>query len=174
MKIVIFGNSGAGKSTLAKAISQIHNIPHLDLDTVAWKDNPIPIREDIDITINKIQGFMASSKSWIIEGCYTSLLEIASQNCDELIFLNPGISTCVSNSRWRKWEIHKYKSKEEQDLNLKMLINWIKEYQNRNDEFSLQAHQKLFNSFSNSKIELKSNLEIQEYLQNIRLYKKTK
>ena len=42
-----------------------------------------------------------------------------------------------------------------------MLIDWVKSYTLRNDEFGLQAHQKVFDHFSGRKFEIKSNREAQ-------------
>ncbi len=158
-KIVIFGNSGSGKSTLAKKLSNKLNLNYLDLDTIAWQEVQPTVREILNISINQIEKFIFLSEKWVIEGCYTSLLTVVSQHCDLLIFLNPGIETCVKNCQLRPWEKHKYKSKKEQDDNLTMLINWVKEYETREDEFSLTEHQLFFNSFSGQKLELKSNQE---------------
>jgi len=44
-----------------------------------------------------------------------------------------------------------------------MLIDWIKEYPNRNDEFSLKAHQKLFNEYGGTKHMYENNIEIKPY-----------
>jgi len=78
------------------------------------------------------------------------------KSANEVIFLNPGIETCISNCRKRPWEPHKYRSIEEQNSNLDMLVDWIKQYPTRNDEFSLESHQKLFDEFTGKKIEYDS------------------
>jgi adenylate kinase family enzyme len=156
-KIVIFGNSGSGKSTLAKRLSEELNLAHLDLDAIAWKKTQV--RKNITDSIREINQFITQQEKWVIEGCYTSLLKEITQHCNYLIFLNPGVATCINNCYSRPWEKHKYKTKQEQDQNLSMLINWIKEYEAREDEFSLTEHQDLFNSFTGQKIEIKSNQE---------------
>jgi adenylate kinase family enzyme len=158
-KIVILGNSGSGKSTLAKKLVKELNLSYLDLDAIAWKPYKPTVRESLTNSIKQIKNFILTHEKWVIEGCYSSLLNVVSQSCDLLIFLNPGIETCIKNCQLRPWEKHKYTSKEEQDKNLAMLINWVQEYETRQDEFSLKQHQLIFNSFSGNKIELKSNQE---------------
>lgn len=153
-KILIFGNSGSGKTTLASRLANEHNIPHLDLDSVSWASPGI--RKSFDDSASEIQLFMQQNDSWVIEGCYGSLIEEVASYCTEMHFLNPGIETCLKNNLQRPWESHKYESKAAQDKNLKMLQNWVKEYASREDEYSLKSHQAIFTSFTGHKEEHKS------------------
>ena len=157
LKIVIFGNSGSGKSTLAKALAERHDAAHLDLDTIAWRADQPTVRADFADSRAALIRFIESSENWIVEGCYSDLLREAANYCTELIFLNPGVEACASNCRARPWEPHKYPTPEAQDENLKMLIDWVREYETRADEFSLQAHRQLFDSFARTKTEYRSN-----------------
>lgn len=150
-KIIIFGNSGAGKSTLAKKLKQEFNLAHLDLDTLAWSDTIPPQRKPLTESNKEIDTFLLSAPGWIIEGCYADLLSYVIENANEVIFLKPDIEVCIQRCRLRPWEPHKYKSIEEQDKNLPMLIDWVKQYESRSDEFSLRAHQVLFDSFTGKK-----------------------
>ncbi len=159
IRIVIFGNSGSGKSTLAQHIKESRNLAHLDLDTIAWKEPGV--REELAVSAKKLNTFMATNEQWVIEGCYSSLIELAAPQSGHLIFVNPGTEACQENCRSRPWEPHKYASKAEQDKNLEMLIEWVAQYDTRDDEFSYSAHRKLFNAFMGNKTELKSNAESQ-------------
>ena len=159
-KIVIFGNSGSGKSTLAKKLSNELHLSHLDLDILAWEKSKPPKRKPVVKSEIEINSFISENENWVIEGCYSDLLEIALRQATELIFLNPGEKICINNCKNRPWESHKYSSREEQDSNLAMLISWIKNYSIRNDEFSLQSHRELYNHFSGKKTEYCENLEI--------------
>jgi len=150
-KTVIFGNSGSGKSTLAKRISASNNIAHLDLDTIAWQVTSPPTRMPINESTHAITEFLNTNNSWVIEGCYADLLEVVIEQADKVIFLNLSIEFCIDNAKNRPWEAHKYASKEAQDANLDMLINWISQYEMRTDTFSQSAHLELFNQFSGEK-----------------------
>ncbi|HED33140.1 MAG TPA: ATP-binding cassette domain-containing protein [Gammaproteobacteria bacterium] len=154
-KVIILGNSGAGKSTLAKVMARKYNLTHLDLDTLAWKNTNPPTRKTLKESTPLIDQFIESNEHWVIEGCYADLLQhtIDNGNPHELIFLNPDIETCINNCRNRAWEPHKYKSADEQNSNLDMLINWVKQYPNREDDFSLKMHRKLFSEFTGKKSE---------------------
>jgi adenylate kinase family enzyme len=156
-KVVIFGNSGSGKSTLATGLALKNQLAHLDLDTIAWKASKTPERQTIVESSQSINDFLIAHDNWVIEGCYADLLEIVTPKADKVIFLNLPASACVENAKNRPWEPHKYKSKEAQDENLDMLIDWISQYTSRNDTFSKVAHEKLFEEFQGKKTMYVSN-----------------
>jgi len=166
-QIVVFGNSGAGKSSLSKKLAQHYKAAHLDLDTLAWLNTQPPMRAALEQSQQAIETFCKQNKHWIIEGCYADLLALLNNQTDQMLFLNSGVKACIDNCHSRPWEPHKYESKQAQDANLELLINWIKDYEKRDDEFSLVAHQKLFESFSGSKYQLKSNQAINLYLSQL-------
>lgn len=156
-KIVIFGNSGSGKSTLAKGLALKSKLAHLDLDTIAWKPVQPPERMPISESYVLISEFLSANEEWLVEGCYSDLLELVTIKADEVIFLNLPISTCITNAKNRPWESHKYQSKEAQNANLDMLIDWISNYTYRNDTFSKVAHDKLYEDFLGKKVMYLSN-----------------
>jgi adenylate kinase family enzyme len=156
-KVVIFGNSGSGKSTLAKQISSSESLPHLDLDTLAWQASAPPKRRPLNESMSEISYFVAQNKCWVIEGCYSDLLEAALRYSNELIFMNLPVEMCIENARKRPWESHKYKSKAAQDSNLDMLIGWISEYTKRVDTFSQAAHSSLYEQYAGNKRMVTSN-----------------
>ena len=159
-RIVIFGNSGAGKSTLAKLLSRRHALAHLDLDTLAWNDTRPPTRAPIARSSEQIHAFISGHRDWLIEGCYADLLAVALRFAGEVIFLNPGVETCLDNAARRPWEPHKYSSPAKQNENLPMLLDWIRRYFDRDDEFSLQSHRALFDGFAGEKHEYRANVRI--------------
>ena len=157
-RVVVFGNSGSGKSTYAKRLAAAGGCPHLDLDTIAWEpEAATPTRRSLEASRPDILAFVESTNDWVIEGCYADLLAVALDHATDLVFLNPGAETCVENARNRPWEPHKYATPEAQDANLGMLIDWIKAYDQRTDEFSHVAHRRLFDGFSGQKLEFLSN-----------------
>ena len=109
-RIVIFGNSGSGKSTLAKQLSTKYALSHLDLDSLAWEDSVPPCRKALHESAALIEEFFEQNQNWVIEGCYSDLLELVTVHANEMIFLNPGVETCIQNCKNRLWEAHKYKS----------------------------------------------------------------
>jgi adenylate kinase family enzyme len=166
LRLLIFGNSGAGKSTLALRLAHEHAIAHLDLDTLAWLPGAPPRRRPLAEAGADIDAFIdANARSgWVIEGCYTDLLQHAAHHCTRMIFLNPGIEACVANCRARPWEPHKYPSREAQDANLPMLLDWVRDYATRSDTFSLAAHRALFEAFSGARHEIDRVLPVDEVI----------
>lgn len=150
-KILIFGNSGSGKSTLAKKLCGPDDLSHLDLDTLAWEPEVPPERKPLGESELDILEFIETNKGWVIEGCYSDLLEIALPFSTEILFMNLSVELCIENARNRPWEPHKYESKAAQDSNLEMLIDWISQYSERTDTFSEAEHKKLYECYSGKK-----------------------
>lgn len=150
--IVIFGNSSSGKSTLAKHLAEQYNLAHLDLDTIAWLPTPEPTRQAVEVSQLQIEQFIDREKNWVIEGCYGDLLALVSNHASTLVFLDLPITQCLDHAKSRPWEPHKYSSKEAQDANLPMLLDWIEAYKQRRDTFSYQAHLALYQQHQGDKI----------------------
>jgi len=153
-RIVLFGNSGSGKTTLARVLTSQYGLAHLDLDLLAW-DSP-GVRRSPKESALAIRHFMDQNSEWIIEGCYGDLLEQVLPYTSEVRFLNPGVEACVANCRARPWEPEKYPSKEAQDQKLEFLLDWVREYESRTDQYSLARHRELFEGFRGPKVELSS------------------
>jgi adenylate kinase family enzyme len=156
-KILIFGNSGSGKSTLAKRICSTEGMAHLDLDILAWRPTTPPERVSLEDSAEAISGFLKANQAWVIEGCYSDLLEIAAPYSNECIFMNLPVEACIENARKRPWEPHKYESKAAQDNNLDMLVDWISQYSTRTDTFSQLAHTRLYENYPGKKRVVVSN-----------------
>lgn len=155
-RILLFGNSGSGKSTLATRLAS-DSLAHLDLDSLAWLPSQPPQRMPLSESKIQIDEFTVNNESWVIEGCYTDLLQFLVEKATEIVFLNLPVEQCLLNAKARPWEPHKYPSKEAQEANLNMLLDWIAEYEQRDDVFSLAAHNKFYEDFSGTKTCLVSN-----------------
>lgn len=153
MRVLVFGNSGSGKSTLARQLAQEHRLAHLDLDSIVWEPDTIAVQRPPDAITASLAAFLSEHDRWVIEGCYGELVEAASNHCTELVFLNPGLETCLEHNRRRPWEPHKYASKEAQDAMLENLQEWVAGYYERHDPWSYHAHRRIFDAFEGSKNE---------------------
>jgi adenylate kinase family enzyme len=156
-KVLIFGNSASGKSTLAKQLAASENMAHLDLDLLAWQPTSPPLRTPLTESATLIEAFMHQHNSWVIEGCYTDLLAMAEANSTEIIFMDLSINDCIANAKNRPWEPHKYDSKALQDANLAMLIDWISQYELREDTFSKSAHLNFYQHYTVGKKQIFTN-----------------
>ena len=159
MKILVYGNSGSGKSTYAHRLAAQHGLSHLDLDSIVWEPGQIAVRRDPLSIANSLMDFLSAHRSWVIEGCYSELVQSAIAYCTELVFLNPGCEACIANNLRRPWEPHKYASLEQQNSMLPTLQLWVAEYYIREDAWSYKAHRRIFDSYQGSKIEHTSNTQ---------------
>lgn len=148
---MVFGNSASGKSTLAKQLAKSEQLAHLDLDILAWQATNPPTRKPLLESAEVINDFILQHKAWVIEGCYSDLLAIADPNSTEIIFMNLSVEDCITNANNRPWEPHKYESKSKQDANLAMLIEWISQYELRDDTFSKAAHLRFYQNYAGVK-----------------------
>lgn len=154
MRFAILGNSGSGKSTLANWLTQSASLAVLDLDSVAWERDQPAVARSSALAEADVNEFCATHARWVLEGCYSNLIEVALQFQPLLIFLNPGLESCKAHCLERPWEPHKYRSKPEQDANLQLLLSWVTEYYTRDGPISLAAHQAVFDRYTGLKVEL--------------------
>lgn len=144
MRIAIMGNSGSGKTTLARQLGERHGLDLLDLDTLAWEPGQVAVARDPALARSGVRAFCESRPGWVVEGCYGDLIGASLAKAGLLVFLDPGLETCLANCRARPWEPHKYPSKQAQDEKLEFLLAWVEEYYVRDGDLSLQAHAALF------------------------------
>jgi adenylate kinase family enzyme len=154
MRIIVFGNSGSGKSTLARRLAEQHGLTHLDLDSIVWEPGKIAVKRSSAQILASLDSFLAIHQRWVIEGCYGELVQAASEHCTEMLFLNPGLEACLANNLRRPWEPEKYASRQEQDSMLANLQEWVAGYYERQDDWSLQSHRRIFDDFDGAKSEL--------------------
>ena len=153
MRVLVFGNSGSGKTTYARALALRHSLAHLDLDSIVWEPGQIAVLRPADAVIAALRDFRAKHTAWVIEGCYGELIEAAAADCTELVFLNPGLETCLANNDSRPWEPLKYSSLAQQNTMLGNLQTWVAAYYNRGGPWSYEAHRRIFDTHAGSKIE---------------------
>ena len=154
MRIAIIGNSGSGKSTLAAHYARTQALRTLDLDTVVWEPDKIAVAREPQLALAQVRSFCTSQSHWVVEGCYAGLIRAALPHASLLLFLEPGVATCIANCHSRPWEPHKFKSSEEQDRHFAHLLTWVRGYYRRDGDASLSEHQALFDAFAGPKHKL--------------------
>jgi hypothetical protein len=150
-RIIIYGNAGSGKTTMAREAACALGVARLCLDQIAW--GPPGARKSRAESLAALATFIAQNAGWVIEGCYGDLVQAALPHCTELRFLNPGIEACVANCRKRPFDPEYCSSPEEQARYLEPLIEWVRQYEARQDEYSLARHRALFDGFAGTKCE---------------------
>ena len=151
MRTIVLGNAGAGKTTLVRKLINNEPAVRLSLDEIAFVEGAA--RRPLAESVADAKAFIEANDSWIIEGCYADILEPLLPYCEKLVFLNPGVETCVSHCKARPWEPEKFESSEAQDKNLENLIEWVRSYETRDDDYSLKRHRALYEAFSGEKYE---------------------
>ena len=158
MKIILLGNAGSGKSTMARRLIDEKEIARLSLDEIAWDHGAV--RRAHEDSVADLNFFLRENENWIIEGCYSDLVEVALPHCTELRFLNPGVSVCMEHCSQRPWEPEKFATPNEQQALLDTLLEWVQEYETRDDEYGMKRHRQIFDSFAGPKREYR---EVAEY-----------
>jgi hypothetical protein len=123
----------------------------LSLDELAFSEGIE--RRPLEACVAEALEFIASNDSWIVEGCYGDIVAPLLPHADTLIFLNPGVETCVAHCQARPWEPEKFESHAAQEANLQNLIDWVRAYESRDDEYGLKRHRALFDAFKGRKVE---------------------
>ena len=117
---MIIGCCGAGKSTLAKELQQRTSLPLIHLDQAYWQPNwTEPDKEEWMAKVEKL----ASWPRWIIDGNYSSSMEIRLAKADTIIFLDRSTLTCLGRVLRR---IFKYYGRVRPDMpaGCKERLNW--------------------------------------------------
>jgi adenylate kinase family enzyme len=152
MRIIIYGNSGAGKTWLARQLQQQHDLARLVLDSIAWEAE-WGKRKSLQASVAELLAFINQNERWIIEGCYGDLIEAALPYCTDLRFINPGVDVCVANCQKRQAEFEQHGRPEDNRGAIDELLHWVREYEVRDDEFSLTRHREIFDDFNGTKTE---------------------
>ena len=90
-KIAVIGCCGGGKSVLTKKLSKIWGIPAYHLDDLFWHEGWIGTEHEDWQRINRE---LVENKRWIIDGTYSSCLEIRMKNADLIIFVDLPLWLC--------------------------------------------------------------------------------
>ena len=163
-RVVVFGNAGSGKSTYAAGLARREQLVHLDLDTLVFEPGRVAVPRPAVSVQRDLHSFLETETRWVVEGCYSEWVQLASGQCTELVFLNPGEAVCLAHCRSRSWEPHKFANLDEQNKLLEFLLQWVRAYYTRDESCSLVRHERLFQSFKGPKRELTSPVPVPELL----------
>ena len=102
-RVVIIGASGSGKSTLAQTCSARMGVEVVDLDRIHWLDKVGTQRDENDA--KAMVAALAANRSWVIEGVFGWLAEVALPRASSLVWLDLPWSVCreglAARGPWR-------------------------------------------------------------------------
>ena len=98
-KIIVIGCPGAGKSTFARALQQKTNIPLHHLDMMFWNKDKTTVPKSI--FLERLSAVLEANE-WIIDGNYSSTLELRLAACDTAIFLDYPLEICLNGIKERQ------------------------------------------------------------------------
>lgn len=98
-KIIVIGCPGSGKSTFSRSLRDITGIPLFHLDMLYW--NPDQTTVEKSVFLDRLSKAMEKSR-WIIDGNYSSTMELRLQACDTVIFLDYSVEVCLDGIRKRR------------------------------------------------------------------------
>jgi adenylate kinase family enzyme len=155
-RVVIIGNSGSGKSTLARELAESTATPAIDLDHVHWQDK-VGLKRDED-QAKAMAAAIADKPSWIIEGVYGWLAEVALPCAVSLIWLDMPWSVCSESlarrGPWRGATANEHAA----------FLAWAEAYWQRKTSSSFSGHLALFESFEGFKLRLTSRSDVAELI----------
>ena len=90
-KIAVIGCCGGGKTVLAKRISRALEIPVFHLDDLFWHEGWVMTKPQ---QWQEINSELVKKDRWIIDGTYSSTLQMRIRNADTIIFIDLPLYLC--------------------------------------------------------------------------------
>lgn len=156
-RTLIIGNSGSGKSWLAKRLAEQLQVPWIDLDLIHWisDEHSIPRPRAESLGMARVA---ASEQCWVIEGVYGWMVSELVEQATLLIWLCLEDEDCVNNIRLRE------SKRDDNDELLIALLEWAGRYRTREGSSGFVAHQRLFEGFDGSKLQLMDRAEVTAFV----------
>lgn len=98
-KVIIIGCPGSGKSTLARALHQKTGLPLYHLDMMYWNADKTTVEKSV---FRKRLSAVLEEAAWIVDGNYSSTMEMRLQACDTVIFLDFPLDVCLAGIKERR------------------------------------------------------------------------
>ncbi len=155
-RVVIIGASGSGKSTLAQTLGARMGVEVVDLDRIHWLDKVGTQRDENDA--KAMVAALAANRSWVIEGVFGWLAEVALPRASSLVWLDLPWSVCreglAARGPWRNASAAEHAD----------FLEWAEAYWQRETPSSFKGHFALFERFAGGKWRLRSREEIADWL----------
>ena len=124
-KVIVIGCPGSGKSTFSKSLHRITGIPLFHLDMLFWNADKTTVEKPV--FIERLLKTVQNSE-WIIDGNYSSTMELRMKKCDPVIFLDYPLEVCLNGIKERKGKPRSDMPWIESDEEDAEFIEYIKNY----------------------------------------------
>ena len=98
-RIIVIGCPGSGKSTFSKKLHKITKTPLFHLDMMFWNADKTNVSREV--FLERLNGVLLKEQ-WIIDGNYSSSMELRLQNCDTVFFLDYPAELCLEGINERR------------------------------------------------------------------------
>lgn len=124
-KVIVIGCPGSGKSTFSKSLHRITGVPLFHLDMLFWNADKTTVEKPV--FIERLLKTVQNSE-WIIDGNYSSTMELRMEKCDTVIFLDYPLEVCLNGIQERKGKPRSDMPWIESDEEDAEFIEYIKNY----------------------------------------------
>lgn len=98
-KVIIVGCPGSGKSTFGRKLEGVTGLPLFHLDMMYWNEDRTTVPKEV--FTKRLKSAMSNS-NWIIDGNYSSSMEMRIKECDTVFFLDYSTNVCIEGVRERR------------------------------------------------------------------------
>lgn len=98
-RIMVIGCPGSGKSTFARALHQKTGVPLYHLDMLYWNADKTTVEKSV--FLERLAAVLKKDE-WIIDGNFSSTMELRLALCDTVVFLDFPMAVCLDGVRARR------------------------------------------------------------------------
>ena len=98
-KVIVIGCPGSGKSTVSRTLHNKTGIPLYHLDMMYWNADKTTVEKSV--FLERLSDVLEKDE-WIIDGNYSSTMELRMVACDTVILLDYPLAVCLDGIRERR------------------------------------------------------------------------
>ena len=98
-RVIVIGCPGSGKSMFARALHNKTGIPLYHLDMMYWNADKTTVEKSVFLERLSV---VLEKDEWIIDGNYSSTMELRMAACDTVIFLDYPLDVCLGGIKERR------------------------------------------------------------------------